>query len=435
MEPTPLSLLAKYLGITSSTDRVVTGVAIDSRQLRPGELFFALPGQRVDGHAFLEEVAAKGASGAVVREDYSGKEPLPLLRVSDVLCSLQNLARDLLAEWKIPVVAITGSLGKTTTKEFTKALLQTQYGVVASPLSYNSQATLPLSILAANATTEILVLEMGMTEKGDLKRLISIAPPDVAVVTAVAAQHTCNFPDGLEGVREEKLSILSHPKTHLALLNHAIGIPKKGPPYGTFSLKNKEADFFYEGGVVRVSGEGEIAVTLNLPLAAHAQNFLAAVAVARHFGISWKTIQEVAPTLRLPPMRFEQLEKRGILFINDAFNANPDALKAALEGVPTPKGKGRKIAVLTEMNALGIYSDQGHEEVAYEALKRVDLLLCLGQRAQAMKTIWDRAGREAEHFLDRKALSLRLKEIVQPGDVVLLKGARAYALNELLDEF
>src|ERR1700722_301676 len=167
MKPIPFNALAKILGIHHSDQSLIQGVAIDSRKVHPGDLFFALQGNRVDGHMFLQEAASKGSKGAVVNESYRGSSfGLSLLHVSDVLVALQDLARKMLARYQTKVIAITGSLGKTTTKEFTATLLRNTFHLFANPLSYNSQATVPLSILMADGTEDYLILEMGMTHAG-----------------------------------------------------------------------------------------------------------------------------------------------------------------------------------------------------------------------------------------------------------------------------
>ena len=445
MRPIPFNALAKLLGLQHANQVLVQGIAIDSRKILPGDLFFALPGNKVDGHAFLQEAVSKGAVGAIVHESYQDVSlKLPVLRVPDVLVALQDLARKTLAKRSSKVIAITGSLGKTTTKDFASALLATRYKVFSSPLSYNSQATVPLSILMAEGTEEYLILEMGMTHAGNIENLISIAPPSIALITTVAIQHASNFSDGLLGIGREKAMIFTHPKTELGLLHHDIPhydevISAGMCPKKTFSMHSQEAHYFLEktsqGARIHVKGEEPYEIDLDLPLKVHYQNFLAATALARSLDVPWHLIREVAPFLKLPSMRFEQVEKQGILFINDAYNANPDSMKAALESLPTAKPGGKVIAVLSEMDALGAYTKEGHAQVAEMALLHADHLLCLGAHCKIMCTIWNRAQMPAELFECRSSLASVLKQLAKPGDVVLLKGARAYALDTLLNCF
>lgn len=445
MKPTPFNVLARKLNLRHSSQTLVSGVAIDSRKIEPEELFFALPGNRVDGHTFLEAVAAKGAAGAVVHENYRGESfGLPLLRVPDVLFALQDFARKSLEKRSSKVIAITGSLGKTTVKEFAATLLHSRYRIFASPMSYNSQATLPLSILMADETEEYLILEMAMSEKGQIAQLVSIAPPDIALLTTVAAQHVTLFPEGLEGICREKASIFSNPKTKLGLLPRELYNFEEAFRTGSckkkcFSLSSKEYDYYLEliqnGVLVHAKGEPPIEIPLHLPNKVHYHNFLAAVALAHSLDVSWPLIREAALFIKLPTMRFEKVEKGGIIFINDAFNANPDSMKGALENLPHPRPGGKTIAVVSEMDALGIYTIEGHALVAHTALLHVDLLLCIGKRCETMLQIWEKHGKPAQLFETRSDLEQALLKWAQPGDVVLLKGARSYVLDQILNNF
>ncbi|MCH9627419.1 MAG: UDP-N-acetylmuramoyl-tripeptide--D-alanyl-D-alanine ligase [Chlamydiales bacterium] len=445
MKPISFSTLAQLLDLNHTNQTLVKGVAIDSRKVKPGDLFFALPGNRVDGHDYLEEIAAKGAAGAVVSETYRGPAfNIPLLHVPDVLEALQDMARKSLEKRQTKVIAISGSLGKTTVKDFAATLIGAHFHVFASPESYNSQATVPLSILMADETEDYLILEMGMSHAGHLKKLISIAPPDIALLSTVAVQHAANFSDGLAGISREKASLFSHPKTELGIFHRDIHyydeVYQTGAcPKMTFSTTSKEADYYLEliedGVKISHKGEAPVDIPLSLPNPAHYQNFLAAVCLARAVGVEWSVIQKAAPLVHLPSMRFEKVMKEGIVFINDAYNANPDSMKAALENLPQPEPGGKTIAVLSEMDALGMYTEGAHAQVAETALHHADLLLCVGSRCETMHKIWKREKRAVELFENRADLQEGLKACVRTGDVVLLKGARSYALDQLLHAF
>ncbi|MCB1180884.1 MAG: UDP-N-acetylmuramoyl-tripeptide--D-alanyl-D-alanine ligase [Chlamydiia bacterium] len=444
MKPTPLNVLAKLLGEKQFSQNLVHGVAIDSRRVKSGDLFFALKGERVDGHDFIHEAASNGASGAVVEREYSREVALPLLKVNGVLLALQTLARLILEKRAVKVIGITGSVGKTTTKNFTFSLLSTHYKVACSPFSYNSQATVPLSILNTDESEEILVLEMGISAPGEMDRLIQMAPPDIAVITSIAIQHASQFSDGIAGIAREKGKIFSHSKTKLGFMPHESAFFHQLQGIGecskfSFSLTSREADYFLERREeeikVYVKGEPPLHIQISLPVAPLFQNYLAAVAVARACDVPWALIQKKSQGLRLPPMRFEKIEKNGVIFINDAYNANPDSMKAALESLPQPTKGGRVIAVLGEMTELGMYSEGGHAQVAEVALSTVDLLLCLGARCEAMQKIWKAKMRPCELFASPLELEKSLKEHAKPGDVVLLKGARSAELEKLLEKF
>jgi UDP-N-acetylmuramoyl-tripeptide--D-alanyl-D-alanine ligase len=444
MKPLPFKTIAHRLEKDHTSASLVQGIAIDSRQVKPGDLFFALRGNRSNGHDFLEKAASMGAVGAVVDEAYRGNSyGLSLMSVPDVLEALQRLGRKSLQKRRSKVIAITGSLGKTTTKDWVATLLDGYYHVFASPLSYNSQVTVPLSILMADETEDILILEMGMSEPGQIENLVSIAPPDIALITTVALQHTSHFPEGVSAVAAEKGAIFAHPKTALGILNRDM--PYFDPtfrkgccPKKSFSMLSDDADYFLqiiEGGIrVDAKGEGSYEIPLNLPKF-HYPNFLAAVAVVREMQLPWSIIQQMAPYLRLPQRRFERVEKERILFINDTYNANPDSMIAALENLPKPSLGGKTIAVLSEMDDLGVFSEKSHAAVAQRALLVADVLFCLGDRCKIMHSIWKEQKGTVKFFETRHELEKALKQIAEPGDVVLLKGARSYALEEILENY
>ncbi|MCH9608881.1 MAG: UDP-N-acetylmuramoyl-tripeptide--D-alanyl-D-alanine ligase [Chlamydiales bacterium] len=417
MKPLPLSTIAKFLKIPHRSKVIIRGGAIDSRLVEKGDLFFAVKGKQVDGHIFLKDVAQKEGAAAVVDATYCGEDfGLPLLRVPDVTQALQIVGHQLLKTMDATVVAITGTLGKTSTKNFAKCLLETKYKVFATPRSYNSQLTLPLSLFLADGDEEVLLLEMGMTEPGQIRKLVEVAPPDIALLTSVALQHVDHFPDGLRGIAREKGSIFSHEKTTLALL------PKDLP-------------FFDE--IVKIGTCHKLPFTIDhpfdQPIPGFKQNLAAAIALAKALDVPQEEIEKGAQQVKSPPMRFERMEREGVVFINDAYNANPNSVLAAFASLPLPKPGGQTIAVLSEMDALASYTVEGHQMVAKAALKAIDSLLCIGERCKIIEEIWKKEGRSIECFACRNALKKRLFEIVHSGDVVLLKGARSYSLDVILD--
>ena len=251
MQPVLLSQLASILGIKISEDALVKGFCIDSRNLNPGELFFALPGNKVDGHSFIPEVVAKGASAVIAHDSFcSLKQSIPIIGVPDVLLALRNLAQKIVAQRRAKVIGITGTLGKTTAKEFLKQLLSCCYKVFASPASYNSQITLPLSVLFAEGDEDFLILEMGMTHPGNIAHLTDIVAPDIAVITTIGIQHACNFPDGIEGIGKEKASIFLKSKTEIGFLSQDMPYFEQAKACGssqkwTFSLAEQKCGFFW----------------------------------------------------------------------------------------------------------------------------------------------------------------------------------------------
>ncbi len=417
---------------------------MDSRLLEPGGVFFALPGMKTDGHQFLEQAAQKGAVAAVVQAGYTGPDyGLILARVPDPLKALQSMARKILGQRKVRVVGITGSVGKTTTKEFTAQLLRQKYTVMASPGNSNTQTGLPLNILNhTDGREDILVLEMGMTEAGHIRQLVDIAPPEVAVITTTALVHAQNF-SSLEAIGWAKSEIFSHPLTKWGILSRDIlnfhelcGVGSC--PKFSFSLNDNTADLTAVNRgcslLLRYQGEEILLPPLSVPGEHNIHNLMAAVAAARYFEVDWHDIIQVVPILDLPERRFQQVMKDGILFVNDSYNASEASVKAAIKSLPPASPGGKRIALLGEMLELGRFSEQCHREVGKYALEHVERMICLGQECRAIYDLWKEQDRTVQWVETVEEAVKILKSWAQPGDVVLLKGSRAKGLWKVLDE-
>lgn len=441
----PLIKLAAWIDASAKETAVAFGACVDSRLVKPGDLFFACAGERCDGHTFLCQAAQKGAVAAVVSQAYGGEAfGLPLIRVDHPEKALQRLAKKFLAAAAPKVVAITGSMGKTTTKEFLGHLLASTYRVASTPGNYNSQLGMPLTILnQLSGDEDVIVLEMGMTMRGHIAALVEIAPPEIAVITGVALAHAENF-DSLEAIALAKAEILSHPNTKVGIVDHRIGNYQQIAsvsrcPLRSFAYGDDQADYtlisdgegllLMEDGAYRLHFE-----PLALPGEHNLHNFLAAAVAAKHCGVKWEAIREAAKTLSLPAQRLQIEEWQGITFVNDAYNALPIAVKAALDSLPLPKPGGRKIAVLSEMRELGAFSEQCHREVAKYALSRVDRLFCLGKECAPMHAIWSAMGRPIYWASELSELAEQLRSCIQTGDVILIKGSRTSGFSTLLEE-
>lgn len=444
MKPTTLKEIAHSIGINAVSANVAKGVAVDSRLLKQGDLFFALPGAKADGHSFLEIAAKSGAAGAVVNANYQGSDfGLPLLRVPDVLAALQQYSKNVLNVSQAKIIAVTGSLGKTTTKGFIASLLKNKFKVSASPGNSNSQIGLPLAILNhTSADDDVIVLEMGMTMSGQLSKLIQIAPPDIAVVTTVALVHAENF-ESLEGIAKSKAEIFTHPSTSLGIYHTESNVSNVLAQAGTcrkqtFSVTSRQSDFFLnsiENGL-QINEKYSLPIhlpLLNVPGMHNRHNFLAAVAVARSLGMEWDEIRCAQSAIELPERRLELIEKYGVVFVNDAYNASEMSMKSALDSLPQPKPGGKKIAFLGGMVELGKFSVECHRSVAKHALERVDAMFCFGEDCLPMVEEWKSAGRPVIWTKEKDALVAELEERMHPGDVVLLKGSRSKGVCQVLD--
>lgn len=439
-----LKKFACLLNLFIENDAAITTFCVDSRLVKQGDVFFALPGAKTDGHQYLAEVASKGAVAAVVSRAYQGPDfGMVLLPVEDPFETLQEAGKSLVQTLSCKIVGITGSVGKTTTKEFTAAILKQKYRVFATPGNNNSQIGIPLALLNhLQGNEEILIIEMGMTHSGNITALTKIVPPHVALLTAVELVHAANF-NSLSEIAQAKAEIFSHPDTELGILNYELEdfeeICKVGScPKLSFSVLSSCADYylFDENGqlkIVNKQGRGDLG-SFNILGRHNRKNLLAAIACARFFEMDWEEIKAALPTLVLPERRLEILEKQGIVFINDSYNASAVSVKAALEALPAPKYGGKKIAVIGEMLELGKFSRQCHREVAEKALETVDYMLCMGPECREIYDCWVSAQKNVEWFQTRADLVDVLRKIASPGDVVLLKGSRANLLWKVLEE-
>ncbi len=446
MDQRTLAMVVHSLGIAERLPaRVFHSAVTDSRSVTRNDLFFALPGAKTDGHAYLEGVAAKGAVAAVVSESYRGPDHgLILIKVPDVLGALQTIAKKRIEAWQPPIVAVTGSVGKTTTKEFIATLLGARFKVGKAPGNANSQVGLATTILNLRGDEETLVLEMGMTEAGNIAKLVTIAPPTHAVITKIGMAHAGNFADGIEGVAAAKAEILSCARTKLAIIGMDAWrfeqVQKAGScarlTAGCFPV---DADFVLvpEGKGWKVREGGKMSPIFQLPFTAShfLENFSIAIAVARSLGLEWEEIIPQFGLLQSTGNRFAHVTIDGALFINDSYNAGPESVRAALDNLPVPAGQGRRIAVLGGMTVdLGPTSDSLHVEVAHHALKKADLFFCYGPGAEPMKEVFEEAGRLCLFTEDMGELQRGVFSFVQPGDVILVKGANRYAMWQLLEK-
>jgi UDP-N-acetylmuramoyl-tripeptide--D-alanyl-D-alanine ligase len=432
--------VACYIGVKGNFEGNITGFCVDSRQIKPNNLFFALKGARVDGHDYLQEVKSLGAIAAVVSNEYPGKiDGLLLLKVDDVLSSLQKLAKQVLASLPMKIVAITGSVGKTTTKDFTTTLLREKFEVAAFPGNPNSQIGLPLALLNHDLKDkDILILEMGMDQPGQISQLTQIAPPYISLITTTALVHARNF-DSIEAIGYAKAEIFSHPQTEIGILSRDIVNFHELKNFGngsklSFSISHPEADFFLEetkeGFMINKASFDPLPV----PGRHNLHNFLAAVSIARTLGLSWDEIRCGAAKLHLPDKRFQILSLRGATFVNDAYNACEVSMKAALDSLPAPKTGGKRIACLGEMGELGSFSEQCHREVAKKSLENIDVMLCLGEGCIPIVKCWEEAKRPVFFFQDRTKLVEKLRELLNEGDTVLVKGSNFKQMWKVIEE-
>lgn len=419
----------------------ISSVAVDSRAVQKNSLFVALPGAKTDGHLFLQEVRAQGAQAALVNKEYSGPNyGLELVFVNDTLQALQSAGKGALERSKARRIGITGSLGKTSTKNFLKTILETKYRVYASSGNKNSQIGLALSILNEfRGDEDICIFEMAMTHPGQIAKLVSIAPPDIALITWIALVHAENF-DTLYDIARAKAEILTSSRTkHLFLPydNECFSFLQSIAHIGTtsYSTKNSEGDWFLNGFTMQYQGHYFDLPPINL-LAHHMYNNLAgAIAVAHHVGMEFGEIQQAISHISHTERRLEIVEKKGVCFLNDCYNAAEPSIKGALQAMAEQKGYARKIAVLGYMPQLGKFSKECHQNVGTFALDKVDRMFCFGQECAPIVDVWEKENREVFLYTEFEMLLKALRCAITEGDLVLVKGARVCELERILEQW
>lgn len=407
--------ISRFFGSFSDLERVVRYATCDSRQVKKGTLFFALAGERSDGHFFLEEVSKKGGEVAVVSQEYKGASfGLELIFVPDVRQGLQSLAREVLQRKKPLVIGVTGTVGKTTTKEFISGILDPTFRVGKNEGSMNSQIGLPLTLLNWEGQDDILVLEMGMSKRGELARLVEIASPELGVLTKISLAHAAFFTD-IEEIAQEKCELFTSKKIKHAFLNRDTMQFK--------AVRNIQTSktWFEKWGLHAPFSAGQLL-----------ENLGAAVSVARYLGMTEEVISQRIQTLKPCSHRGEKIVKQGVLFIDDSYNASPASATAAFESMP--KGK-KRLALFGAMKELGSFEELSHLKVAKSALPIIDELLCLGKECQPMVDLFKKKGKKVNLFDSKEEAIKHLKRVIESGDIVLLKGSNSFKLWTVLEEF
>ena len=446
-----VSKIAEFISATTNvSEEVATGYSIDSRTIAPGELFFAVKGERLDGHDYLEAALQRGAVGAVVCKDqlqrYSEKSRL--LAVDDTLLALQSLATAVRRLWDKPLIGITGSAGKTTTKEAIAHVLATRFRVRKSEGNFNNHFGLPLMLLKLEPEDDVAVIEMGMSHAGEIRALTKIAQPEIGVVTNVAPVHL-EFFDSLAGIARAKYELIeSLPANGCAVLNaddeyvSQFGRDFKGRviAYGTKPTADVRAENVQSRGTEGsqfdvVTADGREPARLPLVGEHNVLNALAAVSVGFARGMSLAESVAALATLQPADKRGQVLQLGNITVINDCYNSNPKALNAMIDALASIKAK-RRIVVAGEMLELGPAGEQMHREAGrHAAEKKIDFLLGVRGSAQVLVDGARQAGAKAEFVATPEEAGEWLARETRDGDVVLLKASRGVKLEKALERW
>jgi UDP-N-acetylmuramoyl-tripeptide--D-alanyl-D-alanine ligase len=433
------------------------GISTDSRTVAEGELFVALRGSHFDGHYYALAALEKKAGGVVIEEDkvgairWNGYRSKAVISVKDSLSALGDIARTWRRKYRTPVVAVTGSNGKTTTKEMIAACLETTFPILKTKGNLNNLIGLPLTLLTLTEKERVAVLEMGMNVPGEIRRLTEIAEPDVGLITNIQTVHLEGMVS-LEKLMEEKGELFRRMRRDGTILVNQddprvmdLASHYRGQKI-TFGVSHPAEVMAKE---IRLRGEKGTSFTLILEeevmeihlraLGRHfVPNALSAIAIACLFGVEVRQVKEALEHFQPFPMRMEVFSlKGGKTLINDAYNANPYSMELALETLAESKGKGRAIAVLGDMLELGEYTKEAHQQLGQKVSELpIDFLLTLGEEAPIVTESARHHGFPPERVRvvesHSEAISI-LRKMMQSGDWILVKGSRKMAMETIVE--
>ncbi|MCI8440972.1 MAG: UDP-N-acetylmuramoyl-tripeptide--D-alanyl-D-alanine ligase [Provencibacterium sp.] len=448
MRPTPIRVLAAALGAAIQDETPITEICTDSRTVTPGSLFVCIEGERLDGHDFAGEALSRGAAAIVARR------PLPLpaekvFYVPDTMDAHIALSSAYREQFSLLSVGITGSVGKTTTKEFTACVLETRWRTHKTEGNKNNEIGLPQTLFALDESAEALVAEMGMDKQGDIDKLAAAVQPDAAVITHIGTSHIEKL-GSRENILQAKLEVTRHLPAGAPLILSAdcdllrayrdsrLRVIHFGLDASDADYQAQEVEAQETGTRFVILHDGEKTPAFIPALGQHnVRDALAAFAVGCELGIrpqeAAKGLRQYAPS----GMRQRRVQIGGITVMEDCYNASPDSMCAALFTLRELPVTGERIAVFGDMLELGETSREAHQRVGRLCREqRVDRLYGFGQETAYMVEAAKKAGlRQAEHFTDKGELARRLADSVRDGDFIWVKASRSMRFEEILEEF
>ncbi len=430
---------------------LVSGISSDSRTIKEGELFIPIIGERFDGHDFISEAFKKGASACITNKTIKGTKEKVIVLVNDTTKALGDLAQYYRMKFKIPLVAITGSVGKTTTKDMAASVLGQKLNCLKTQGNFNNEIGLPFTLLNLDNFHEAAVIELGMRGFGEIKRLSMIAQPDIALITNIGISHMERLGSKqnilkakleiLEGLNEKGILVLNGDDSLLRALDglteydiRFYGIMDKAD-YNAYDIKSQGE----RGTVFNTVIEGyEYQVYVPLPGMHNIYNALAAIAVGIELNIPPEAVINGIAEAKASELRLNIMEIGDIKVINDAYNACPDSMKASLDILSEAEGKNKKIAVLGDMLELGENEKNEHVEIGrYAAGKNIDLIVTVGQIALHIARGAVEAGFEKSlvyTFENTDGALLFLYENIEKNDVILIKGSRYMKMEYIIEK-
>ena len=453
MDSIPLTQIASMAGADLLGDHHgvnVSRIAKDTRSIKPGDLYLAIRGEHFDGNTFCPEAFKAGASAALMDSPDLARElskTHPVILAKDSLTALTNLAREWRGRMNLKSVCITGSSGKTSTKDFASAVLGARLSTIKTEGNLNNHIGLPLSILSANSSHQAAVWELGMNHAGEIAPLAALAKPDCSIITNIGTAHIEHL-GSREAIALEKgmLAEAVEPTGSVILPtgdDFAASIAARckakvvwaGIESGDIQATNISSD--HNGMLFSVVFENQThAASIPVHGRHMVTNALLALAAGIECGIPLETGIKALSKSRLASGRLEQKTLHSILFLDDTYNANPDSMEAALATLRSMPGTGRRIAVLGKMGELGEYAAEGYRRTGIAAAKHADILVTVGTETSLAAVAARDAGMGRIHETENTSNAARmLKQLARPGDIVLVKGSRSAQMETLLTHF
>ena len=431
--------------LCGSEDTVICDITTDSRKASQGMLFVPIVGEKFDAHNFIASSLEAGAAAAITHKDIDAVQGKSIVKVKDTFTALADIARYYKAKYNLPTVAVTGSVGKTTTKDMLHSVLSQKYNTLKTEGNFNNEIGLPLTVFRLQAEHEAAVLEMGMSHFGEIEKLSSVANPDVAVITNIGMSHIENL-GSQEGIFKAKTECLKYFDEHNVLIVNGddkfLSTTKGKGNYKVvyYGITNPQNDV-YAKDIVNLGARGtefiavadgeEYKVKVNVAGEHNVYNALAAICVGREFGVSKEGILKGIEGFELTAMRMSVEDINGITVVNDCYNASPDSMRAALKVLASFEDK-RKIAILGDMLEMGNFAPDAHKGVGEAAFQCADIVITAGENAHYISQKASEMGtKEVYSFNTTEEAKEFVKGFVKCGDAVLIKASRGMHFEEI----
>jgi UDP-N-acetylmuramoyl-tripeptide--D-alanyl-D-alanine ligase len=457
LRPKIANFLEDYDGFVSSSGQIddidYQKFSIDSRTLQSGDFFVALKGDSFDGHDFLDDALKKNASGVAAQSEWYAqaetkfRQDTAFIIVKDTLDFLQKLSTWHRSHFNIPIIAITGSNGKTTLRKMISGIFANKFSVLSSEKNQNNHIGVPLTLLKLRSSHEAAVVELGTNHPGEIGFLTELVNPPIGVITNIGKGHIGYF-GSLEGIYVEKTALFDRMRSGSLIFKNADDAFLKEYHRNSINMvqvgTSEECD--YQGkmistdryGCVKFSINDLVEIQLRIPGAHHFHNALMAAAIALHFDISIEAIKKTLEEFQPESQRMQISKENGILVINDTYNANPDSTRAAIEYLTNLQiTKGRKIIVLGDMLEMGDFGEQEHVAIGKFINGRpIDYVFLFGQLSRMIKTgilETNSFKGEAHWYETHEEIAAQLKKILAPNDALLVKGSRGMKMENVLN--